>query len=143
MKKPAQHLIAEVPRRQAKVEITNRPEDVRIKTGVTGQLLRIDPAAPPVAVRDRPQLADVRHDHFVAQFLQLCADPDRVSPGLHRDPRWSHVSKPLLNSLRGSSEASAIDHFSVLVEGTVIAPDIAKVDPDSPIAPSPSRRPSP
>jgi hypothetical protein len=31
-------------------------------------------------VRDRPQLAHVRYDHFVAEFLELLANPDRVHP---------------------------------------------------------------
>jgi hypothetical protein len=39
-------------------------------------------------------------------------------------------SEPLLDRLRGSSEAATVDHFSVLVEGAVMAPDIAKVDAD-------------
>src|SRR5579859_8129164 len=51
-------------------------------------------------------------------------------PGLHRDSRWSHVGKPLLDRLRGGSEASPINYFSILVEGAVMAPDIAKVDAD-------------
>src|SRR5580692_13087648 len=58
------------------------------------------------------------------------ADPDRVCPGLHRDPRWSHVGEPLLDRLWGGPEAATVDHFSVLVEGAVMAPDIAKVDAD-------------
>src|ERR1700678_517082 len=58
------------------------------------------------------------------------ADPDRVCSSLHRNPRWSHVGEPLLDRLRGSSEAATVDHFSVLVEGAVMAPDVAKVDAD-------------
>jgi hypothetical protein len=41
-----------------------------------------------------------------------------------------HIGEPLLDRLRGSSEAFPINDFSVLVEGTVMAPDIAKVDAD-------------
>src|SRR5271168_4821633 len=46
--------------------VGDRPEDVRIKPSITRQLLSIDLIALPVAVRDRPQLADVRHDDFVS-----------------------------------------------------------------------------
>jgi hypothetical protein len=42
-------------------------------------------------VRDRPQLADVRHNHFMAQFLQLFADPDRIRPSLHRYACPGHI----------------------------------------------------
>jgi hypothetical protein len=68
--------------------------------------------------------------HLNPLLLYLCADPDRVCPRLHRDPRWSHVGKPLLDRLRGGPEAATVDHFSVLVQGAVMAPDIAKVDAD-------------
>jgi hypothetical protein len=43
-----------------------RPEDVRIKPGITCQLLSIHLVALPVTVRDCSQLTDVRHDNFVA-----------------------------------------------------------------------------
>ena len=45
--------------------VGDRPEYVRIKPGITRQLLSIDLIALPITVRDRPQLADVRHDDFV------------------------------------------------------------------------------
>jgi hypothetical protein len=41
------------------------PEYVRIKPGITRQLLSIDLVALPIAVRDRSQLTNVRHDDFV------------------------------------------------------------------------------
>ena len=49
-----------------------------------GQLLRIHLVALAITVRDRPQLADVRHDHLMAELLKLFADPDRVNSGFHR-----------------------------------------------------------
>jgi len=42
------------------------PEYVRIKSGISRQLLSIDLVALPITVRDSPQLADVRHDDSVA-----------------------------------------------------------------------------
>ena len=50
--------------------------------------------------------------------------------GLHRNPRWRYIGKPFLKRLRSGPETASIDHFSVLVEGAVMAPDIAKVDAD-------------
>jgi hypothetical protein len=84
----------------------------------------------PITVRDRSQLTHVRHDDFVPWLLKLFADPDRVSSSLHRKPRWRHIGEPLLDSLRGGTEAPPINYFSVLVEGAVMAPDVAKVDAD-------------
>jgi hypothetical protein len=66
----------------------------------------------------------------MAELLQLFADPDRVRSSLHRNPRWSHIGEPLLDRLRGGPEATPIDYFSVMVEGAVMAPDVAKVDAD-------------
>ena len=43
----------------------DRTKDARIKSGISCQLLSIDLIALPVTVRDRPQLANVRHDDFV------------------------------------------------------------------------------
>src|SRR5579871_2856411 len=110
--------------------VRDRPQDLRIKPGIARQLLRIDLIALPIAVRDRPQLADVRHDHLMAQFLQLFADPDRMRSSLHRYACAGHSRKPLLDSLRCRSEAAAIDYFAVLVESAVMAPDISEVDAD-------------
>ncbi len=45
--------------------VSDWPKDVRIKTGITCQLLRIDLIALAITVRNRPQLTDVRHDDFV------------------------------------------------------------------------------
>ena len=52
---------------------------------------------------------------------------------LHRNPRWRHINEPLLDRLRGGSEAAPINDFSILVERAVMAPDIAKVDADRPL----------
>jgi hypothetical protein len=45
--------------------VGDRPEDVRVKPRISCQLLGIDLVALPITVRDRTQLANVRHDHFV------------------------------------------------------------------------------
>ena len=107
-----------------------RTQDLRIEPGVASQLLRIHLVALPIAVRDRPQLADVRHDHLMAQFLQLFADPDRMRSSLHRYACAGHSRKPLLDSLRCRSEAAAIYDFIVFLESTVMAPEISEVDAD-------------
>jgi hypothetical protein len=93
-------------------------------------LLGINLVALPIAVRDRSQFADVRHDDFVAQLLKLFADPDRVSSSLHRNPRWRYIGEPFLDRLRGSPEPPSINYLSILVERAVMAPDVAKVDTD-------------
>jgi len=54
----------------------DRSQDLRIEPGVASDLLRIDRIALAIAVRDRSQLANVGHDHLVAQFPELFADPD-------------------------------------------------------------------
>src|ERR1700677_3254306 len=46
--------------------VGDRPEDVRVKPRISCQLLGVDLVALPITVRDRTQLANVRHDHFVA-----------------------------------------------------------------------------
>ena len=91
-------------------------------------LLRIDLIALPITVRDRTQLPDVGHDHIMAKLLQLLADPDRVGSRFHRHARMLNICKPLLDRLRRGSKTGAIDHFAVLVESAVMAPNIAKVN---------------
>ena len=46
--------------------VGDRPKDVGIKPRISRQLLSIDLVALTVTMRDRSQLANVRHDHFVA-----------------------------------------------------------------------------
>src|SRR5260370_18304370 len=108
----------------------DRPQDLRIEPSVAGQLLRIDLIALPIAVGDRTQLTYVRYDDLVTQFLKLFADPDRTRPRCHRNPYSRQIGKPLLDSPGAGSEPTSVNHFSVLVERAVIAPDIPKVDPD-------------
>jgi hypothetical protein len=110
--------------------VCNRPEDVRIEPRVACDLLRIDLIAFAIAVRDRPQLAHVRNNHFMAKLLQLLADPDRVNARLHRNTSVRHINEPLLDGLRCGPEPASIDHFTLLVEGAVMAPNVAKVDAD-------------
>ena len=93
----------------------DRPEDLRIEPRVTCQLLRIYIVALAVAVRDRSQLAYVRHDHLVAQLLKLFADPDRVNTGLHRHTGVRHRREPLVDRLRCGSETTSIDDVAVLL----------------------------
>jgi hypothetical protein len=106
----------------------NRPEDVRIETCVAGQLLCIDLIALSITVRYGSQFADVGHDDFVLEFLQLLADPDRMRSCLHRNTCVRKILEPLLDRLRRGPETAPIDYVTVLVESTVMAPDIAKVD---------------
>jgi hypothetical protein len=95
----------------------NRSEDVRIKAGIAFQVLRIDLIALTVAVRDRPQLAHVRHNNLVAKLLKLLADPNRVNAGLHRNASVRYVNGPLIDGLRRRPEAASIDHTTFPVEG--------------------------
>lgn len=48
----------------------------------------------------------------------------------HRHPRRRHVGEPLLNRLRGRSEATLVYDFTILVERAVMTPNIPKVDAD-------------
>ena len=107
-----------------------RTQDLRIEPGVASQLLRIHLVALPIAVRDRPQLAHIRHDHLVAQFLKLLVNPDRVRSRFHRDPDPRQIGKPLLDPRGTGTKPSSVNHFSILVERAVMAPDIPKVDSD-------------
>jgi hypothetical protein len=59
----------------------NGSQDLRIKPGISGQLLGVDLIALAVAMRYCSQLTDVRHNDFMAQLLKLFADPDRVDSG--------------------------------------------------------------
>ena len=61
----------------------DRPEYLRIKSRIAGDLLGVHLVALAVAVRDRPQLAHVGHDHLMAKFLDLLADPNRMGSGFH------------------------------------------------------------
>ncbi len=49
--------------------------------------------------------------------------------GLHRHAGMRHVGKPLVDGLHGS-EAAPINHFALLVESAVMAPNVTKVDAD-------------
>ena len=64
--------------------VCDRTQDLRIQPRVPCQLLGIDFVALPIAMRDGSQLAHVRDDHFMTEFLELLTDPDRVRSGLHR-----------------------------------------------------------
>ena len=78
--------------------VRNGPEDFRIEPRKARQLLGIHLVALSITVRDRPQLAHVGHDDFMAQFLKLLADPDRVRPCFHGDPHPRQVGKPLVRN---------------------------------------------
>jgi hypothetical protein len=108
----------------------DRSQDLRIEPGIASDLFRIHRVALAVAVRDRPELAHVGHDYFVAQFSELFADPDRMGPSLHRNPCPGHIGKPLLDSRECRAKPPPVNHFSIFVERAVMAPDIPKIDPD-------------
>jgi hypothetical protein len=57
----------------------------RIQASKPSKLLGVGVVAFTIAVRYRPQLTHVGHDDFMAQFLQLLADPDRMRSRLHGD----------------------------------------------------------
>jgi hypothetical protein len=82
--------------------VRDRPQDLWIKSGVPCKLLRIHLIALAIAVRDGPQLADVRHDHLMTNLLKLFADPDRMRTRFHGHPCRRHVNEPLLYRLRGA-----------------------------------------
>jgi hypothetical protein len=117
--------------------VRNRPENVRIETCVASQLLGIDLIALAITVRYGSQLADVGHDHLVPELLELFADPDRMNARLHGNTCRRQARKPLPDRLRGGPEAASVDHFAVLVESAVMAPDITKADANRQISPSP------
>ncbi len=108
----------------------DRSQDIRIEPGIASDLFRIHRVALAVAVRDRPELAHVGYDYFVAQFSELFADPDRMGSSLHRNPCSGHIGKPLPDSRGRRSKPSPINHFSIFVERAVMAPDVPKIDPD-------------
>ena len=82
-----------------------------------------------VAVRDRPQLAHVRDNHLMAQLFKLFADPDRMNTSLHRNASMWHIGEPCVDRLRRRPETTAVDHFALLVESAVTAPNVAEVMP--------------
>src|ERR1700738_1715648 len=73
------------------------------------------------SLSDRPQLPHVRYDHFVAEFLELLATPDRVHPCLHRDPCLREIGEPLLDRLRRGPETTSTNDVSISVERAVMA----------------------
>src|SRR5579859_7959537 len=50
--------------------------------------------------------------------------------GFHRHAGMRHVGEPLVDGLRCSPKAASINHFALLVESAVMAPNVAKVDAD-------------
>ena len=108
----------------------DRSQDLGIDSGVASDLFRIHGIALAVTVRDRPQLAHVGHDYFVAHLPELFADPDRMRSRLHCNPGPGHITKPLLDPRGRRSKPPPVNHFSIFVERAVMAPDIPKIDPD-------------
>lgn len=115
--------------------VRDRTQYLRIEPGITGQFLSIDMVALPITVRDRPQLTNVGHNHFMAKLLQLLADPDRVGSSFHRHACVRNICKPLINRLRCGSETASINDLTVFVEGAVMAPDIPKINADRQLDP--------
>src|ERR1700761_2757710 len=50
--------------------------------------------------------------------------------GLHRHAGMRHVGEPLVDGLRCSPKAASINHFPLLVESAVMAPNVAKDNAD-------------
>jgi hypothetical protein len=107
----------------------DRPEYVRIKSRIARDLLGVHLVALPVAVRERPKLAHVGHDHLMDKFLDLLADPDRMGSGFHGNSNSSEIPKALVYSGRVGSEAASVYDLALFVERAVMAPDVPKVDP--------------
>jgi hypothetical protein len=108
----------------------DQPEYLRVQSRIAGDLLGVHLVALPVAVRDRPQLAHIGHDHLMAKFLDLLADPDRMGSGFHGNSNSFEIPKALVYSGRVGSEAVSVYDLAVFVERAVMAPDVPKVDPD-------------
>src|ERR1700761_9187248 len=53
-----------------------------------------------------------------------------MNTSLHRNASMRHVGEPCVDRLRRRPETTAVDHFALLVESTVMAPYVAKVDAD-------------
>jgi hypothetical protein len=115
--------------------VRDRTQYLRIEPGITSQLLSINLVALPITVRNRPQLTNVGHDHFMAKFLQLLADPDRMGSSFHRHACVRNIRKPLIDRLRCGSEAASINYLTVFVQGAVMAPDIPKINADRQLEP--------
>src|ERR1700742_3313503 len=63
-------------------------------------------------------------------MLELFADPDRTNAGFHRHAGMRHIGEPPVDGLRRRPEAASINHFTVLVESAVMAPNVAKINAD-------------
>jgi hypothetical protein len=109
--------------------VCDRPEGLQIETRIAGELLGINLVALLVAVRDRPQFAHVGHDHFMAKFLDLFGDPDRVGPCFHGYPYRFQVPKPLVYAGRVGSETTPVGNFTSFVECAVMAPGVPRSIP--------------
>jgi hypothetical protein len=108
----------------------DRPQDLRIQACIAGDLLGVHRVALPVAVRDRPQLAHVGHNHLMTQLPDLLADPDRVGARFHGNPGSIQAPEALVHPGRVGSEPAPVYYLAVLVESAVMAPDVPEVDPD-------------
>ena len=105
--------------------VRDRAQNLRIHASKPSKLLRIGVVALTIAVRYRSHLTHVRHDDFMAEFLQLLADPDRMRSRLHGYACWRQIGEPLLNGLVPGPEATSANDVSTFVERAVVAPDIS------------------
>jgi hypothetical protein len=78
----------------------HRTQQLRIDAGQPGQRPRIQTIVFFAALPDQPQLARIRHDHFVPQLAQQAADPGRMRPGLQRDPATRHPAEDFVQRFR-------------------------------------------
>ncbi len=56
-----------------------------------------------------------------------------MSARLHGYSRRRNIDEPLLDSLRCGPKAASVHNLTIVVERAVMAPDIAKIDPDRPL----------
>ena|SRR5277367_4088203 len=82
-----------------------------------------------IAVRDRTELADVRHDDFMPKFSKLLTDPDRVSARFHRDTHRLEIAKTSVQARRRGPKSPSIHNLAHFTQRAVVAPDIPKIDP--------------
>jgi hypothetical protein len=86
----------------------------------------------------RSQLPNVTHNHLVAKFFDLFANPDWVRVVFHGDPSRMNASEPPIHPSGIRAEASSVDHLAVFVQAAVMAPDVPQVDSNRDSDPGPS-----
>jgi hypothetical protein len=95
---------------------------------MAGRLLGIDLIALPITCDIWLSVLGLWLRSLRARVSELLADRDQVDFGFGGNTRGRRVRKPLLVRLRSGHEAASINYFTALVESTVMARGIPKVD---------------